>query len=164
MTVAIGVELSTDTDMAAVAVAGAEGGKYLARVMFYGSPDDVVAECARLYGELDNCGVFCDPQPNAGIVDGLRAAGCWLHLMEGTDVSASQWQFVTEVRARRVKAEDHPALRAAMRAADSRPHLLRFAFERRRVQVDQSPLAAAADALWGFRKNEAVSEPGAWVV
>jgi len=161
---AIGLELSTDVDMAAVGVASAEGGRHLVDVAWYGSPDDAVAECSRLYGEVDNCGVFCDPQPCAGIVDALRGAGCWLHLMEATDVSAASWQYTTEVRARRLKAGDHPALREAMRSAVPRPLALRFAFERRRTPTDVSPLNACAFALWGLRRNEGGGEPGAWVV
>jgi hypothetical protein len=162
--VAIGLELSTDVDMAAVATASAEGGRYLVDVAWYGPPDDAVAECARLYLELDNCGVFCDPQPCAGIMDALRASGCWLHLMEATDVAAASWQYTTEVRGRRVTGGKHPALRESMRAALPRPLALRFGFERKRVSADMSPLNAAAFALWGLRRNEASSEPGVWLV
>jgi hypothetical protein len=114
---AIGLELSTDVDMAAIGVASVEGGRYLVDVVWYGSPDLVVAEASRLYGETDNVGVFADPQPCAGVLDALRAAGVWLHLMEATDVAAASWQYTTEVRARRVKGGKHPALREAMRAA-----------------------------------------------
>lgn len=165
MIVAMGLELSTDADMAAIAVAGREeGGRWTADLAFYGSPDDAVAECSRLYGELDNCGVFADPQPCAGIVDGLQAAGCWLHLLEAVDVAAAAWQYTTEVRGRRVRLGAHPALRASMRSAVPRPLALRFAFERKRVVADMSPLNAAAFALWGMRRNEAGADPGVWVV
>jgi hypothetical protein len=93
MITAIGLELSTDVDMAAIAVAGREeGGRWTADLMFYGSPDDAAAECSRLYGELDTCGVFCDPQPCAGIVDDLRAGGVWLHLLEGAAPFRWPWQ------------------------------------------------------------------------
>jgi hypothetical protein len=161
---AIGLELSTDVDMAAVAVASAEGGRHLVDVVWYGSPDDAVAECSRLYSELDNVGTFADPQPCAGILDDLRAAGVWLHLLEATDVAAAAWQYVTEVRVRRLKGGNHPALREAMRSAVPRPLALRFAFERRRVATDMSPLNACAFALWGLRRNEQAAEPGAWLI
>lgn len=91
--------------------------------------------------------------PCAGIIDDLRVS-VWLHLLEATDVAASAWQFVTEVRHHRVKLGSHPALRDSMRAAVPRPLGLRFAFERRRVTADMSPLNASAFALWGCRKNE----------
>jgi hypothetical protein len=164
MTVALGLDLSTDVDQAAIAVAGRDGGRWTADLKFYGSPDDAVAECSRLYLELDNCGVFCDPQPCAGILDDLRAAGVWLHLMEATDVAAAAWQFTTEVKGRRVKLDGHPALRESMRAALPRPLGLRFGFERKRVSADMSPLNACAFGVWGLRRNEVSSEPGVWVV
>jgi len=51
-----------------------------------------------------------------------------------------------------------------MRAAVPRPLAVRFAFERKRVTADMSPLNACAFALWGLRRNEAASEPGVWVL
>jgi hypothetical protein len=164
VTVAIGLELSADTDMAAIAVAGRDGGKWSANLVFYGSPDAAAGECSRLYAGLeDNCGVFCDPMPCAGILDDLRAA-VWLHELSAEDVAASAWQFVTEFRGHRVKLSGHAALKESLRAAVPRPLAMRFAFERKRVTADMSPLNASAFALWGLRKNEGVSEPGVWVV
>lgn len=160
---AIGLELSTDADMAAIAVAGQDGGRWVADLMFYGSPDEAAGECARLYGELDNCGVFADPMPCAGILDDLRAC-VWLHLLEATDVAAAAWQFTTEVRGRRVRLGNHPALKEAMRVAVPRNLATRFAFERKRVTADMSPLNACAFAVWGARRNEAAAEPSAWLV
>ena len=159
---AIGLELSTDTDMAAIAVAGRDEQRWTADLKFYGSPDDAVAECSRLYLDLDPCGVFADPLPCAGILDDLRAA-VWLHALAAEDVAAAAWQFTTEVRARRVKLGGHPALKEAMRTAVPRPLAARFAFERKRVTADMSPLTAAAFGLFGLRKNEAAQDPGVWV-
>ncbi len=164
MTMAIGLELSADTDMAAIAVASGEEGRWLAELRFYGSPDEAVAEASRLDQELDNCGVYADPMPCAGIVDGLRAAGCWLHELAAADVAAAAWQFTTEVRGRRVKLGGHGALRESMRAAVPRPLALRFAFERRRVTADMSPLNAAAFALWGLRRNEGAGDAHVYVI
>jgi hypothetical protein len=163
VTVAIGLELSADTDMASIAVAGRDGGKWSANLVFYGSPDDAVAQCSALYAELDNCGVFADPMPCAGVLDSLRVA-VWLHELSAEEVAASAWQFVTEGRTRRVKLGGHAALKESMRAALPRQLALRFAFERHKVTADMSPLNASAFALWGLRKNEGVSEPGVWVV
>jgi hypothetical protein len=163
MTMAIGFELSAEVDMAAIAVAGQDGGRWVADLMFYGSPDAAVAECARLHDELDTCGVYLDPAPCAGVLDELRAA-VWLHVLAPVDVSAAAWQFTTEVRARRVKLAGNPALRESMRAAVPRSLAARFNFERRRVTADMSPLNSAAFALWGLRRNEACADPGAWVI
>ncbi len=165
MIVAIGFEVSTDVDMAAIVVAGADGGKYVVDLAYYGSPDAAVAEASRLHDLFeDNCGLFCDPLPCAGVLDGLRAAGVWLNLLSPEDVAAASWQYTTEVGARRVKASGNPVLRESMRVALPRPLALRFAFERRKVSADQSPLNSAAFGLWGLRHNEAVGEPGVWVV
>src|SRR5262249_36601808 len=153
----------TDTDMAAIAVATMAAGRWGADLAFYGSPDDAVGETARLYDELDPCGVYCDPLPCAGIVDDLRDA-VWLHLLGPGDVAAAAWQFTTEVRQRRVKLGTHPALRDAMRAALPRPLGIRFAFERRRVTADMSPLNASAFAVWGLRQNDAGANPGVWAI
>lgn len=163
MIMAIGLELSAEADMAAIAVAAREGARWSANLAFYGSPDDAVAECSRLYTELDSCGVYADPMPCAGLLDDLRA-NVWLHLLEATDVAAAAWQFTTEVRGRRVKLGGHPALKESMRAAVPRPLAARFAFERRRVTADMSPLNASAFALWGLRRNEAAQEPGVYVI
>ena len=164
MIVAIGLELSAEIDVAAVAVAEPDGRGHKADVVFYGSPDAVTGECARLYESTENCGLFLDPWPCAGILDGLRTAGIWLHEMSPEDVSAASFQYTTELRGRRVKLGKHPALKAAMRSAVPRPLATRFAFERRRVTSDQSPLNACAFALWGSRRNEAAQQPGAWVI
>jgi hypothetical protein len=158
---AVGLELSTEADVASIAVAVKDGAKWMADLVFYGSPDEAVAQCSRLYGELDSCGVFADPLPCAGIVDDLRL-NVWAHLLGPEDVSAAAWQFTTEVRHRRVKLGTHPALKKAMQAAMPRHLGPRWAYERRKVNADQSPLNSAAFAVWGLRKNESVSEPGVW--
>jgi hypothetical protein len=159
---AIGLELSASTDAASIAVAARDGQRWLADLMWYGDPDGVVAECSRLSAALkDNCRLFCDPQASAGVLDDLRAAGLWLHLLEATDVSASQFQLVTEVRHRRVRLGGHPALRESARAAVPRPVTARFGFQRK--QADVSPLNSAAYALWGLRRNEAAADPGVYV-
>jgi hypothetical protein len=99
------------------------------------------------------------------VLDELRRE-VWLHELSAEDVAAAAWQFTTEVRARRVKLGGHPALRSAMRSAVPRPLAARFAFERRRVTSDMSPLNASAFALLGLRRNEGAggSVPGAWVL
>jgi len=162
-TAAIGLELSAEADVASIAVAGRDGGRWLADLVFYGSPDEAAGQCSKLYGDLDTCGVFADPLPCAGIVDDLRV-NVWAHLLGPEDVAAASWQFTTELRGRRVKLGRHPALKESLRAAVPRPLAVRFAFERRRVTADMSPLNACAFGLWGLRKNEAVSEPGVWVI
>jgi hypothetical protein len=160
---AIGLELSTDSDVAAIAVASPHAdGRWAAGLRFYGSPDEVVAECSRLYLEVpDCCGVFCDPMPCAGILDDLRAE-VWLNPLGPEDVAAASWQFTTDLRVHRLKLEDHPALRESMRVAVPRETAARFAFERRKVAADMTSLNACAFALLGLRRN--VSDPSVIVL
>jgi hypothetical protein len=163
MTVALGLELSADTDMASIAVAGAVGSRWSVSLAFYGAPGAAVEEADRLYMETDNCGLYLDPGPSAGVLDGLRSAGLWLHELTPEDVSAADFQFAAEVRAGRVRLGEHPALRESMRAALPRSSV-RWSFERRKVTADAGPLNACAFALLGYRRNEAGESPGVWVV
>jgi hypothetical protein len=152
---AIGLEMSTDTELAAVAVGRALDGECCqVDLVFYGPADGAVGEVSRLgSGELGR-GVFCDPMPCAGLLAGLRATGVALHLLEAVDVAAAAYEFKAAVRGRRVTAAGHEALREAMRFAARRPLAAGFAFERRRVEADMAPLNAAAFAVWGLRAGQ----------
>ena len=145
---AIGLEMSLDTEAAAVVRASpredAGAGCFHLTVLFYGPADYVAATVA---GEQ----VFCDPMPNAGLLPGLRKAGCWPRLMEAVDVAAASYEFKAAVRARRVTADEHPALAEAMKYAVRRPLAAAFAFDRRRAAADQSVLNAAAFAMFGAK-------------
>jgi hypothetical protein len=141
---AIGLEMSVSTDLVAVlraVPAGDEGCLHL-EVLHYGPAEQVPALLAA--GQ-----VWLDPMPCAGLLAPLRAAGASLHLLEAVDVAAASYEFKEKVRARQVTADDHPALREAMMHAHRRPLATAFAFERKRVTADMSPVNAAAFALWG---------------
>ena len=164
---AIGLEMSVDTELAAVAVASREGdgdGEMCqVDLAFYGPAEEAAGEVYRLAARPGWGGVqvHLDPMPCAGLLAPLRAAGVSLHLLEAVDVAAAAYEFKAEVRSRRLKAGDHPALREAMRFAVRRPLAAAFAFERRRVEADMSALNAAAFALWGVLHGQ---QPffGAW--
>jgi len=145
---AIGLELSVDTDVAAAIEAAGrpvEGTWFFhLRVMFYGPADEVPAHVA-------GAAVWCDPMPCAGLLPSLRKAGCWPRLLEATDVAAASYEYKSAVRARRVTADPHEALREAMKYAQRRPLATAFAFERRKVASDMSVLNAAAFAMWGAK-------------
>ena len=149
----IGLEMSVDTELAAVATAHRQGDGEVCQVdvTYYGAPEGAVGEAARLAGQAGwgGCAVYVDPMPCAGLLAPLRAAGVPVHLLEAVDVAAAAFEFKQEVRARRLKAGDHPALHEAMRFAVRRPLAAAFAFERRRVEADMSALNAAAFAVWG---------------
>jgi len=144
----IGLEMSLDTDVAAAVGAVPYGDRcFHLTVLHYGAADEVAAVVA-------GHSVWLDPMPNAGLLGALRKAGAWPRLLEAVDVAAASYEFKTAVRARRLTAEDHPALRDAMKYATRRPLATAFAFERRRVEVDMSVLNAAAFGCWGARVPE----------
>lgn len=142
----VGLEMSLDTDLAAVLSAAPAGepdaGCFRLEVVFYGPADEAP-------GLVAGQQVWLDPMPNAGLLAPLRAAGVSVHLLEAVDVAAASYEFKAAVRGRRVTAGAHEALRDAMKYAVRRPLAAAFAFERRKVEVDMSVLNAAAFALWG---------------
>lgn len=162
---AFGAEVSLDADFAALAVAASTGENlWEVNLAVYGSPAEVAAEAGRLYGATDNVGLFLDSMPSAPILGPLRDAGVWVHKLEAVDVAAASADFKALVKARAVRTSGHAALRDAMRSAAPRSLLSSFAFERRRVEADTSPLNACAFALWGLRRNEAEADVGVWVI
>ncbi len=146
---AIGLEMSLDTDSAAAIEAVPRedrgSGCFHLRVLFYGPADEVAAVLPA------GAGVYLDPMPCAGLLPGLRKAGCWPRLLEAADVAAASYEWKAAVRARRVTADAHEALRDAMKYAIRRPLAAAFAFERRRVPCDMSVLNAAAFGMWGAK-------------
>jgi hypothetical protein len=145
---AIGLEMSLDTDVAAAIEAAGRNDAgtwyFHLRVLFYGPAEEVAAVVAG--GQM-----WLDPMVCAGLLPSLRKAGCWPRLLEATDVAAASYEYKSAVRARRVTAEPHEALRAAMMYAQRRPLATAFAFERRKVASDMSVLNAAAFAMWGAK-------------
>jgi hypothetical protein len=143
---AAGLEMSVDTDFAAAIEAVPRedrcDGYFHLRVLFYGPADEAP-------GLVAGGQVWLDAMACAGLLAPLRAAGAQLHLLEAVDVAAASFEFKAAVRARRVTADPHEALRDAMKYAVRRPLAAAFAFERRKVEADMSVLNAAAFALWG---------------
>lgn len=160
MIVAWGVELAPDAETGSVAsVSSRDGGGWLAELVFYRNARDLPGVLGGLYAENpDAAGVFLDPMPCAGVLDEL-AEQVWVHRLEAVDVAAAAQQFRGAVRARLVTAVPHPALEQALTFAAQRPLATAFGFERRKVAADMSPLNAAAFALWGLRRYEAMADP-----
>jgi hypothetical protein len=145
---AIGLELSLDTDLAAAVEAVPRddwpAGCFHLRVLFYGPAEEVPVVVAGRE-------VWCDPMPNGALLPSLRKAGTFPHLLDAVDVASASYEFKVAVRARRVTADDHPALRDAMKYAQRRPLAQAFAFERRRVASDMSVLNACAFAMFAAK-------------
>lgn len=148
MTDAIGLEMSLDTELAAVVAATPREdvgkGFFHLRVLHYGAAGLAAAVVA-------GSQVWCDPMPCAGLLPSLRSAGVWARELAAVDVAAASYEFKAAVQERRVTADDHPALRDAMKYAVRRPLAVAFAFERRKVMSDMAILNAAAFAMWGAK-------------
>jgi hypothetical protein len=166
MITAAGIEMSQDTEVVSVAVAGRPDGarKYQVDLVYYGPPSGGVAAAVAACEDEDSAGLHADPAQVAGLLGDLRFQGVWLHLLEATDVAAAAFAFKQAVRERRVRTSGHEALKSAMTYATRRPLAAAFAFERRRVAVDMSALNAACFAFYGLRQNEAAQDPGVWVL
>lgn len=164
MSVAWGVELSLDGETGSVVAARPRDGGWGIELVFYRAAMGLPETLAGLYeAEPEAAGVFCDPMPCAGILDALRRH-VWVRKLEAVDVAAAATQFRAAVKAREVSAAAHPALEQALTFAMQRPLASAFAYERRKVAADMSPLNAAAFALWGLRQTAEAEETGAWVV
>lgn len=163
MSVAWGVELSVDGETGSVAeVRPRDGGGWLLELVFYRQAvflADAVAE--RYEAEEDAEGVFADPMPCAGVLAALQQR-LWVRKLEAVDVAAASAQFRAAVRMHEVTAAPHPALEQALTYAAQRPLAKAFAYERRNVAADMSPLNASSFALWGLRRNEAAADSEAW--
>ncbi len=166
MITAIGIELSTDTETASVAVAGRPEGAWRAEVnlVYYGPDGGAVAAVTAAYADPGCCGTWCDPAQVAGLLGDLRSEGVWLHELGAVEVAAASYVFKAAVRARRVKTSGHEALKAAMQYAMRRPLASAFAFERRKVAADMAPLNAAAFAVFGLQVNEGGDSPGVFMI
>ena len=164
MSVAWGVEVDRAGETGAVAEARpAAAGLWRVDLVFYQAAVTLPGWLAERYEiEPESAGVFCDPMPCAPVLDDLRRA-VGLHTLEAVDVAAASAQFKTAVKSRTVTAGEHPALEQAVTYALQRSLATAFAYERRKVAADMSPLNAAAFALWGLRQH-GESDPGAWVI
>lgn len=151
MSTALGLELSLDTEQAAVVRVSAredrDPGFFHVTVLSYGPPDDALVWLAGR-----EC--WLDPLPCAALLPSLRKAGTWPRLLEAVDVAAASYEFKAAVRARQVSADDHPALKAALMYAMARPLGRAFGFDRLRSEADQAPLNAAAFAMQACRIPE----------
>jgi hypothetical protein len=144
----LGLEMSLDTEWVAVVQVSAREdrgpGFFHLKVLLYGSPDDAVALVAGRE-------VWADPFPNGALLPTLRRAGTFAHWLEADQLAAASFEFRQMVRDRRLSAEDHPALKAAMMHAMRRPLTRAFGFDRLHSEADQSPVNAAAFGLWAAR-------------
>lgn len=152
--IVLGVEISTDRLHTSVAAAGRLDDDVVAfELVGYFDGTDTAAMVAALATER-SASVVIDPRsPAATLLEPLQSLNTWgRKLLEPTahDVAVAHGRFVDELRVGRLKYRAHWALDAAVQHADTRPLAGAEAIERRRSDVDISPLTASELAVWGL--------------
>jgi hypothetical protein len=145
--VVLGVEISTDRQHTSVVAAGRLDDTVVAfELVGYFDGTDTAALVRDLAADR-SAQVVIDPRsPAATLIEPLSGLNSWgRKLLEPTahDVAVAHGRFVDELRAGRLKYKGHWALDAAVQHADTRPLAGAEAVERRRTDVDVSPLTAA---------------------
>lgn len=147
---AIGVEVSGDRMHTSIAAAARDGGRVAVALVEYLDGTDTAAQVAEIAGRaVDLLEVVIDPRsPAATLVDPLEALGVSVRTVNTHQVAVAHGRFIDELRAGRLKVEDHPQLDAAAQFALTRPLAGGDALDRRKPVVDSSPLIAAELAVW----------------
>ena len=158
--VAFAVDVTPDRSMACIAIAGAraDGLVHLEVVDHEPGTAWVVARVQGLIAKWKPCAVALDPGGPAGsLVADFEAAGIELTTTKARDVAAASGGLydavvrppdAAEGWAPSVRHIPHPALSAALSGASKRPLGDAWAWNRRGVSVDISPLVAVTLARW----------------
>jgi hypothetical protein len=148
--IAIGVEISTDRMHTAISAAAQTGERVTVALVDYLDGSDTAGHVAELAGRaVDLRGVVIDPRsPAATLIRPLEALGVAVTQVTPHQVAVAHGRFLDELRAGRLRIEDHPHLDAAAQHALARPLAGGEALERRKPLVDTSPLIAAELAVW----------------
>jgi hypothetical protein len=168
--VAFAVDVTPDRSTAAIAVAGAraDGLLHVEVVEHRPGTDWVAARVTDLVERWRPCAVALDPRGPAGsLVADLEATGVELETTRAADVAAACGAFFDAV-VRPPEADEgwasslrhipHPALSSALAGAGKRPLSEAWAWDRRAVSVDISPLVAVTLARWARVKFGSQSE------
>jgi len=138
-------------------------GRVVADLMWYDHPSGAVARLAELSEKHDPLAVVVDAgSQSATLLRPLADAGVWVKSPAVREVAIAHGEFLDLVNGGGLEHLDQPPLTAAVRAAQQRPLAGAQAWDRRGVQVDQSPLEAATLAVWAFLGWEVLSQPGVW--
>ena len=168
--VAFALDVTPDRSMTAIAVAGerADGMLHGEIVDHRPGTDWVVARVRTLVDRWRPCAVALDAAGPAGsLLPDLRAAGVDVVVPTMRDVAAACGALYDSVvrppdapadwRAT-IRHVPHPALSAAVAGAARRPLGDAWAWDRRGVQVDISPLVALTLARWAYTTRPAPPE------
>ena len=127
-------------------------------------PRGAVARLVELTQDHDPVAVVVDGRSQSSTLPrALADAGIVVTQPSTADVAVAHGEFLDLVNGGGLAHLDQPFLTAAVRAAQQRPLAGAAAWERK-VAVDQSPLVAATEAVWGYLRWEEMASPGLYVV
>ena len=126
----------------------------------------VVPRLLELVAKHDPCAVVVDPTGQAGsLIGGLEAAGVEVMKPSARDAAQACGQFFEAATdSAMLRHRGDAALSVALGGAQSRPLADSWAWSRRAVTVDISPLVAVTLAAWGHTLKAPVTDAGAWVI
>jgi hypothetical protein len=149
----LGVEISVDRSYTAVVHAGrGRNGRVVLELRAYFDGTDVADAIADMIRQRPRAitATLLDPRsPAATLLEPLAALRVQVTEASPHIVAAAHGCFLDELRAGRLAIEKHPALDAAAKYAMTRSLAGSEALERRKPQVDTSPIVAAELACWG---------------
>ena len=147
------IEVAPDRSSAAIAVAGMRPDGFIGlQVVEHREDTGWIAARAR---EIDNrwkpVAWIIDKRTVTGtVIADLERAGFKLEFMQANHVAQASGQTFDAFRDDVVRHYNQSALKAALAAVDKRKLSDTWAFDRLNSAVDQSPLMAVAEALWGY--------------
>lgn len=149
---------------AAIVAAGrGESGRITVDLVWYAHPSGAVARLAELSVKHDPLAVVVDAGSQSGtLLRPLADAGVWVTSPPAREIATAHGEFLDLVGDGALEHLNQDPLTAAVRAAQQRPLAGAQAWDRRGVQVDQSPLEAATLAVHAFLAWEVLSQPGVW--
>jgi hypothetical protein len=148
-----------------VAAGRGKSGRVTIDLVWYGHPSGAVGRLAELNEKHDPLAVIVDAGSQSGtLLRPLADAGVWVTSPKVREVAVAHGEFLDLVQAGGLEHLDQPPLTAAVRAGQQRLLAGAQAWDRRNVQVDQSPVEAATLAAHAFIAWEALAEPGTWAI
>jgi hypothetical protein len=145
----LSVEISADRHWTSVVAVAEHDGNYLVEVVRYTEGSDTARVVQQVAEQLYVVGLAIAQMGGAStLVRPLTDMKLAPTLASEADKVLAHNGFLDAWRAGKLRLVDHPALHAALRAADQRPRGDRYTLDVRGAAVDQSPLVAAELGLW----------------
>jgi hypothetical protein len=150
---AIGVDIANDRSHTSAVIATRVGGGQVLIELHYFDGSDTARAVADLCATRPGLvATVVDPQSPAATLLAPLKDDLGVRVTEPTsrDVALAHGLFLDELKAGRLRYVDHEALTTAVQHAMARPLAGAEALERRRVDVDASPMTAAEVAVWAL--------------